>query len=164
MGKFIKQVTARRCAVHQAVKDEAEERLVNLGAFDKIGVLEHLGFTAVAESIRWDYIALWIQEEYDCELIPLVGRFFKNTREELDKGWTPQQNPEKYIAQGHGKKTMGYGAVGFNSTLNGICLERLKQKHALTNGVGKAFQKYVAEVKKRGLALPPELVALPTGE
>ena len=164
MGKFIKQVTARKCAVHTAIKDEAVERLVKLGAFEKESVMAFLGFAAVADSIRWDYIALWIQEENECELVPLVGRFFKHTREESAKGWTYQSNPEKYIAQGHGKKTMGYGAVGFNSEHNSVYLERLKQKHAHKNGVGKAFAKYVDEVQKRGLALPPELVALPTGQ
>ena len=164
MGKFIKQATARACPVHMAVMTEASTRLVDVGAFEKEAVIDHLNFTAVSDAIRWDYICEWIKDDYECELVPLVSRFFKNTREESKQGWTPQTNPEKYIAQGHGKKTMGYGAVGFNSEFNSVYLERLKQKHAMTNGVGKAFDKFVAEVQKRGITLPPELKALESGD
>jgi hypothetical protein len=158
-SKYLRRKKAEACPIHQAVYQLASEDIVDRGVFEKIDLLKRLHFEAVAGSIRWDYISGWIEAELKCELVPLVSRYFRRHRQA-----DVQDNPAEYIASGHGKKTMGYGAVGFNELLNSIYIHRAKQRAAVTNGVGKAFRAYMSEVEKRGLELPTDLSLLPSGD
>lgn len=169
MTAFIRKVTALKCPVHLAIVDIAQDSLVQSGYFNKDEVLRKSGFTAMSESIRWDYIiefiknGILIQEDLNGdrfavlgvdgdELIPLAQAFWNKQR----KGNTPASSPEnrklfpqKYIAMGHGKKTAGYALVNFEG--GHMALRTLKQKEAMKNGVAEAFQNYAEELVKRDL-------------
>ena len=155
MSKYMRREVIRECAIHQSIMDLASEGLETNGSFRKLNVIEALGLRAVEDSIRWDYIRDFLQEDQDCELVPVAERYFK--QHQLAEEHT---TPEKFIASGNGKKT-----AGFVSVIEGtdhLVVRRLQQRQALANGVGKAFRNYAEAVQTKRIALgvvtPQELL------
>src|SRR6478736_782533 len=147
---YIQRKTALACPVHMAIKQAAVERLTDKGVFSKEKVLEETNMLAMAEAIRWDYVREFIEEEHGCELMPLAASYFKRHQKEDE-----HIKPEKYLAQGHGKKTAGYAAVTNANDHLVIC--RIKYRAAVANGTVKAAQVFIAEVqaKRKALSLDP---------
>ena len=140
MSKYMRRSVIRECAIHQSIMDRASEGLETNGSFRKVTVLEELGLKTVEDSIRWDYIRDFIQEDQDCELVPVAEKYFKQHKmsEEL-------VNPERFIATGNGKKTAGF--VSVVAETDHLTVRRLEQRRALANGVGKAFLIYAKAVQ-----------------
>ena len=146
MSRYMRREVIRECAIHQSIMDLASEGLATNGSFRKVSVIEALGLRAVEDSIRWDYIRDFLQEDQDCELVPVAERYFK--RHSISE---EQINPEKFIATGHGKKTAGF--VSVIAETDHLTVRRLRQRQALANGVGKAFRTYAEAVQSKRIAL-----------
>jgi hypothetical protein len=130
--KYLRKEVARECPVHMAVLETASRLLSENGYFSKEDVIEETRYAAIEDSIRWDYIVDFLTQEQGVELIPMAPRFFK--RHQIQERLV---SPEKFIAGGHGKKTAGYCSITQN---NGVfAIKILKNRKALTNGVGKAY-------------------------
>ena len=145
--KFIKTVTARKCAIHKMILEESGRRLVEDGYFNKAAVIDHLGLGAVEQSIRWDYIVQFISEEngdYAIELVPLAQRFFSDPKRVRDA--TQVTSLGRYIAGGHGKKTAGYASVTFEG--GRLAVIRAQRYKSLSNGTSKALNEYIGAVLK----------------
>lgn len=140
--KYLRKEAAKACPIHTAVHNAAIEHLVNFGVFSKDIVIDSLNFEAVADSIRWDYIREFIEEEQKAELIPLAASFF--TRHQRQEEYN---NPEKFLAQGYGKKTHGFAAVTKRN--DHLVIKRLEQRKAVSNGVATSFQAYLDNVDRR---------------
>jgi hypothetical protein len=143
--KYLRKEAAKACPIHTAVYTAALDALVMFGVFSKDDVIESLNFDAVADSIRWDYIREFIEEEQGVEMIPLAASFFSRHRVQEE-----HINPAKFLAQGYGKKTHGFAAV---TTQNDhLVIKRIEQRKAITNGVAKSFQVYLEHVDNRRVA------------
>ena len=77
MSKFVRRETVRKCAIHQTIMERASEDLEHSGAFNKEEILETLGLIVMADSVRWDYIREFLQEDQGCELVPVAASYFK---------------------------------------------------------------------------------------
>jgi len=150
MSVWLRREKALECPIHAAVREEASKRLENMGVFNKDEVLDALRFSAVRDAIRWDYIREFIQEDQGCELVPLSSAYFtRHTYKE------EQVNPEKFLAQGHGKKTSGYAAVTLKN--DHLVIARIKYREKTKNGVDMAFKNFVQEIQQqRRQYLPPQ--------
>jgi hypothetical protein len=140
--KWLRKEAARACPIHTAVYNAALVELVEYGVFNKQDVIDTLNFTAVADAIRWDYIRDFIVEDQGVELIPLAMAYW--TRHQRQEEYV---NPEKFLAQGYGKKTHGFAAVLKQN--DHLVIKRLEQRKALSNGVAKSFQTYLENVDAR---------------
>jgi len=152
--KFLRKATAKKCPIHKVVLDSVQDALVEVGYFSKDEILEGLDFTAVSESIRWDYIREFIQSDLDIELVPVVSRFFKAYVKDASGNRVKTSDerkirPEKYLAQGNGKKTAGYCNITLDEGT--LAVRRLAQKKAMTNGVGTAYLHFVKKLQERNL-------------
>jgi hypothetical protein len=87
------------------VLDTARRHLKGTGCFSKEEVITETNMAGVENAIRWDYIREFLSTELG-PLVPVVSRFFK-TR----PGYSHALNPEKFVAQGYGKKTAGFALV-----------------------------------------------------
>lgn len=148
--KYIQRKTALICPIHTAVKERASELLEQRGFFEKDEVIKALNFGTVSDAIRWDYIAEFLADEQGIELVPMAQRFFDTSKKVLrTKSVDILAAPSKFIAMGHGKKTMGYASV---ETHGGIFAVRvLTQRKALKNGVGEAYTNYLDKLRARNL-------------
>jgi len=155
MSKYIRREAVRACAIHQSVMDRAADDLEKSGAFRKEDVIDALGLRVMEDSIRWDYIRDFLQEDQGCELVPVAKSYFK-AHLKIDE----QANPEKFIATGYGKKTAGFISVIAKN--DHLTVRRLQQRQALANGVGKAFRNYAEAVQEKritlGVVTPQELL------
>jgi hypothetical protein len=155
VSKYIRREVVRECAIHQSIMHLASENLESRGAFRKLTIIDDLGLRAMEDSIRWDYIRDFLQEDQDCELVPVAESYFKQHQmsEEL-------LNPEKFIATGYGKKTAGFVSVIVDT--DHLVIKRLEQRAAVANGVGKAFRSYAEAVQEKrigiGVVKPQELL------
>lgn len=140
--QFLRKEVARACPIHTAVYERAVEALVLFGVFAKEDVIAALNFGAVADSIRWDYIREFIQDDQKTELIPLAENFFTRHKKVEER-----VNPGRFIAQGHGKKTFGYAAVTPEN--DHLVVKRIEQRKAMSNGVSDAFQAYLKKVNDK---------------
>jgi hypothetical protein len=141
-NKYLRREVARGCPVHKIVMEEAGRELEQHGFFSKEDVLDSCRMSAMAESIRWDYVKEFLQEDNLTELIPLASSFFKRHSTK-----SVEVRPEKFLAMGHGKKTAGYACVRAQAN-EPLVICRLEQRRSLSNGVGKAFALLVENVKK----------------
>lgn len=150
MSKFLRREAAIKCPIHRYVKKAAYKKLQLHGVFEKDEILEELDFKAVSDSIRWDYIREFIQEEYECELVPLASTYFKRHSRAQEIA-----NPSRFIAGGHGKKTAGYAAVEPQN--DHLVVAKLKIKHAISQGVSSACRTFTDKIEtKRAISnLPP---------
>lgn len=155
--RYMRKETARACPVHSMIKDKANEMLAANGHFSKEVVLEELNLSTMEDSIRWDYIREFIEEDHGVNLVPLAARFFIGKIKTksgdnvsfISTAAERKVNPEKYIAGGHGKKTHGYALVTFEQGVMAIaCLKRYR---GLSNGAGKAFRAYAISLEKKNL-------------
>jgi hypothetical protein len=134
--KYLHRKVARGCPIHTAVLETAVDQLVDFGVFSKDKVVDALNFGAIADSIRWDYIREFIQEEQGADLVPLASTYFKH-----HKATEERVNPARFIAQGNGKKTAGYAAV--IPANDHLVIHRIKQRKAISNGVAESFHEYL---------------------
>tara|TARA_R110000824_G_scaffold3913_1_gene18695 strand:- start:144 stop:572 length:429 start_codon:yes stop_codon:yes gene_type:complete len=141
--------------------ERASEDLEHSGAFNKEEILETLGLIVMADSVRWDYIREFLQEDQGCELVPVAASYFK--RHKRDEELT---SPERFIASGHGKKTAGFVSVTIQNDHLVVC--RIGQRQKMANGAGEKFREYAEAVMERrtvlGIAATDEPLQLNTGD
>jgi len=145
MTKWIRKETIKDCPVHTAIREEASKLLSEKGTFSKSEVITITCMKSVADAVRWDYIRELIEEDQGCELIPLASSFF-NRHTASDE----QKHPERYMAMGHGKKTAGYAAVTLQN--EHFVVKKLEHRHAVANGVGRAFDAYLDQVQQKRIS------------
>ena len=133
--KYLRREVARSCPIHSVVLDKCSDALADFGVFEKKDIIDGLNFSAIEGAIRWDYISEFLAEDQGIELVPLAQRYF--TRHPKAERAVA---PEKFIAMGHGKKTMGYACVELEGGV--FAVKRLQTKKALSNGVGKAVSAF----------------------
>jgi hypothetical protein len=154
-GNYLRRAAAVACPIHRMIKDEAIQRLAHSGIFNKEEVLLALRFQAVSDSIRWDYIREFIQEDQGCELVPLAASYFtRHPRAE------EHVNTGKFLAQGHGKKTAGYASV--IQATDHLVVARIQYRESRKNGVVEKFAAYKKAVEKRRQDYLPEPEPEPT--
>jgi len=133
--KYLRREVARSCPIHSVVLDKCSDALADFGVFEKKDIIESLTFAAIEGAIRWDYISEFLAEDQGIELVPMAQRYF--TRHPKAERAVA---PEKFIAMGHGKKTMGYACVELEGGV--FAIKRLQTKKAQSNGVGKAVSAF----------------------
>lgn len=142
MSKYLRREKARECPIHMMVTDEAAKHLELHGVFEKQSILDDLNLAAMTDAIRWDYVREFLEEEQGCELVPLAASYFKRHKKEEER-----VNPQRFIALGHGKKTMGFAAVVPEH--DHLVVARLQHRKSMANGVGEAFRKYLVAVEQK---------------
>jgi len=160
--RYLHRSVAEKCPVHTAIKNLCIERIVKDSFFNKEEVVKAARFAAVSESIRWDYVRSFIEEDEGVALIPITSRFFKwkPTKSELNEHGTivdgrlklPKNDavikiPEKFIAGGNGRRTAGY--MKADSVHPTITLAKMHNRRGVRNGVSEAFDNYLIAVKNR---------------
>ena len=156
-NKYLRREKARACPIHKAVLEACGQALVDKGYFSKEDILEKLRFTAMAESIRWDYVAEWLTADdgdYAMEIIPLAPRFFNTPMKKRIEDGLPAYG--RYVAGGHGKRTAGYASV----TLDGgkLAIKRAERFKSLKNGASTALENYVRATLKQADQIESENV------
>ncbi len=149
VSTFLSRKSALRCPIHQAVKEEAVKRLEATGAFSKQEVLGHLSYEAMADSVRWEYVREFIEDDQGCELIPLSELYFRPDRSADRKANPMDKKPEKYLASGHGKRTAGYGSVRSDENSQ-LVFCRLKQRQSQASGSVKATERMKRKALENG--------------
>lgn len=142
MSAFIRREAVRVCPIHMMIRGHVEMLLEKFGTFEKDGVIEDLKLKTVADSIRWDYIREFIQEDQGCELVPLAASYFKQHKRQAEF-----LNTSRFIAFGHGKKTAGYASCRPEN--DHLVIQHLKIRQKLKNGVAKAFDAYLEAASDR---------------
>jgi len=143
MSKYLRREDAKSCPAHQAVMECAADELAEYGYFSKDDVIKESGMFAVRSALRWDYIAEFIKDEQNCELIPLSPKFWNMTPDERIA------HPEKALAGGHGAKTSGYALVSVDG--GALAVQKLSQRRSMANGTGKAFRTFADALVQRDL-------------
>lgn len=158
MSKYLRKTAALACHVHSAIKDRCIKELERNGFFRKSAVVEGLGFSAVEESIRWDYVAEFITAEgYD--LVPLAARFFRSESEhkkedtqikksliKADDDSVPNIALSRFLAGGHGRKTAGYASVYF---ANGrLAIKRFQIDKKRREGANETIRKRAERIAR----------------
>lgn len=147
MSKWLRRDKAKECPIHMMVMEEAARQLSLHGVFEKEAVLDDMNLSAMSDAIRWDYIREFLEEEQGCEMVPLASAYFKRHKKNEE-----HVNPIKFIAQGYGKKTVGFAAVLPEN--DHLVVAKIDCKKRMANGVGEAFQKYLVAVEtKRALSI-----------
>lgn len=145
-AKFLRREKALVCPVHEMILEEARTRLANVGYFSIADIIEGLHLEFMVESIRWDYIRDFLQEEERCELVPVVALFFKSPRTKDRRNSPLDLKPEKYLAMGNGKKTAGYVSVKPDEHAV-LVLTRVGQRKAVADGFNKRFQTFLTALR-----------------
>ena len=150
--KYLKREVAKQCPAHQAVMEVAANHLMEHGYFAKEDVIKESGMYAVSEALRWDYIAEFLKEDQDCDLIPLSPKFWNMTTEER------VAKPGSALAGGHGAKTAGYALVGICE--GALAVRKLMQRRQMANGTGIAFRHFADSLVERDLLDGPDVKLL----
>jgi hypothetical protein len=87
-----------------------------------------------------------IEEQEGVTLIPLAASYFKRHKWEEETRY-----PEKFVATGHGKKTVGYASATLE---NGhFIIHRLEQRTKIANGMIKSTNRTFEIAKKVGVSV-----------
>lgn len=172
---YIRRETVKECPVHLAILDKAQDHLIENGYFSKEEVLEGIGMPAMADYVRWDYIIDFLKEGIKVrvdssgqkyvdetnaekyEVVPLAKSFWRKRNYKKKLASTPQnrrENPEQFIALGHGKKTAGYALVDFEDGI--MAVRQLAHKEAIRNGAAQAFRQYTLALLERDIPEIPD--------
>jgi hypothetical protein len=157
MKRVLKR-NVRNCPIHKAVLEACGKRLVEFGYFNKADILEDLSFSAIEDSLRWDWIAEFLSEkngDYAIELVPLAQRFFKDPKRKRDA--TEITSLGRYLAGGHGKRTAGYASIDFEG--GRFAVVRADRFKSLSNGQSAAFSNYVSACLEKKARLEDSNVA-----
>jgi hypothetical protein len=132
MTKWLKMEKARSSPIYTAIIEAAVTQLHEVGQFAKQDVLDIAGCSALDESaIRWDYVKRIIEEDHNTELMPLAAAFFRRHAKAEEAVF-----PERFIATGYGKKTVGFAIC---SQKNGhFVTQILRTKRTRALGVRKS--------------------------
>ena len=129
--KYLRFEKAVVSVIYITIVKEAELRLEDHGTFIKDEVIRRVGYDAIGDDIRWDYVRLIIERTHDTELIPLAPSFMKRHKKEEELRFT-----EKFIARGNGRRTIGYANA---CPQNGhFVIHRLKTKLKTAEGFTKS--------------------------
>ena len=132
--KYLRFEKAVASIIYVTVVKEAELRLEDHGTFIKDDVIRRVGYDAIGDDIRWDYVRLIIERKHDTELIPLAPSFLKRHKKEEELKFT-----EKFIARGNGRRTIGYANA---CPQNGhFIIHRLRTKLKTAEGFSNSAQK-----------------------
>lgn len=147
MNKYLRFADAQKSRVYRELVSCATQRLEDHGVFNKDEVLGHTGLMEISDSIRWDYIRKMIEDEFDTELIPLALSYFKRHSKKNEV-----KEPAKYIATGHGKRTVGFA----NGTQEHghFLVHRMKLKENVAKGVEASAAKTRNRAEGQGIPLP----------
>lgn len=105
---YLRREKAKQSKVYQEILNACDGALIATGAFQKDEILTMTGYDAIAKSMRWDYIAEFLQADFGYSLIAVAQSFFD------DKVWKKKADSidhvlaGRYTATGHGKRTAGY--------------------------------------------------------
>jgi len=132
MSKWLRKEVARACPVHNAIYNEVVARVGAQQRFAIQEILEALNYTAMADSIRWDYIVEFLRDEHAIDCIAVHFEIFKRHSRQKEL-----LEPEKFVAIGYNKKAAGWAAiVPENAHLVAVTL---KHRRSVANGVVKKF-------------------------
>jgi len=118
-----------------------------LALFAELPITDHRVFE---DAIKWEFVRDFLKEATGAELVPICGAFFtrKRTSEAV------HNTPEKFIAQGHGKKTAGYASVNY---ANGdLTIRRISQRAAQAKGHVQSVVRLTENAERNGVELPKE--------
>jgi hypothetical protein len=134
MAKYLRYEKAKASKVYMEIVEQAEQRLLDHGVFNKEEVVARCGYTEISHDLRWDYIRRTIEDGHNTELIPLAPAYFRRHSKELEKSFT-----EKFVAKGNGRGTVGYAIA---SEQNGhFIIHRLKSKMKLAHSFGESAER-----------------------
>jgi hypothetical protein len=158
MAKKVTYNDVLACPMHQSIYIFVRHLLNTDGYFEISKVIEKTSCGAVQNAIRWDYIVRMVQEgrtvseepeamERELEkltLIPLAEPFFKTKPKHRSL-----ELLQRFIAQGYGKRTAGYGVLGI---LEGrIAVKIRDNKEAQIVGQSQALAKLNEDLETQGL-------------
>jgi len=151
---YARREKIRLCAIHRALHQAGITRLGADGFFALDEVMEDAAFHGIStNSIRWDYLREWWQEDVGCELVPLAKEWFLSVKARKAKGIPPPEiAPQKYVAIGNGKATVGFANVTLCE--GKLAIRKFQQKVAVANGAQNAVDKYQKMLTTHAL-LPP---------
>jgi len=152
---YARREKVRLCVIHQALHQAGLTRFGADGFFAHDDVMDDAGFHGISkDSIRWDYLREWWQEVVGFELVPLSKEWFMSVRARKAKGIPPPEiAPQKYVAIGNGKATVGYASVALCEGKLAIC--KFQQKVAVATGTQNAVEKYQKMLTTHDLLPPP---------
>lgn len=169
--RYTTEKAVRACDIHKEIKAAAIKALENPGFFAKDEVVSKLGYGTLADSVRWDHLRRFIEDELGCELIPLAKAFFHKS-EKIDKTTKRRRPagrddpaevkrvPERFIAWGNGKRAFGYASV-VQANGNLVVRRLVYREHVALGTYGKA-KKLRGNMNVQGIKaanLPPLLEA-----
>jgi hypothetical protein len=149
MSKFLRRNIALQSKIYQELQAEARNQLSLHGCFAKADVIKACGFEAVEDSIRWDYIREFLEHDEGCELVPVVSLYFMSPKTKERRENPIELKPEKYLAQGWGKKTAGFVSVKSDENAQ-LVVVRLLQRAASAEGAKKKVQKFQRDAQSLG--------------
>ena len=148
---YIRKSSAAKCIVHRMVKECCIEELHNKGYFRKEKILKDLGI-ASDEGLRWDYLREFIEDETKVELVGVAERFFQRQKEcDYDDEGNPitvQTHPNRYIAGGSGRRTVGYASVVLYD--GSFAVARIKTRVATTKTMRNKNKKDARALRQAG--------------
>lgn len=151
--KIVHKRTVRKCPIHRTLRDKAVDQLNERSKFEFAALLELTGFVAMEESVKWDFIHDFIEEDTGQELIPVADDYFRRHQfqDELI-------SPEKYLAgAGGNKRTAGY--IWFSKHTAHLVRHFFTKRCTMLEGSNKSYissrEKVIERLGKD--AAPPSL-------
>jgi hypothetical protein len=153
----VQKQTVRRCPVHQTLMDEAVKQLEAKNAFAFEGILELCNYGAMKESIRWDYIREFIEEDTSQQLVPMAAEYFRRHSREHELA-----NPGRFVAGAGGNKEAA-GYLWFHQSTVHLVRHYLTGRHHQLDGAQRGYIAARAKVIERlgKEAAPPMLELFP---
>jgi len=162
--RYSSEKAVKTCALHDKIKTACVDALTKVGYFAKDEVLNDLAFGTIADSVRWDLLRRFIEEDMGCELIPLAKPFFH--RGEVDRATRKrppagrddpealQRVPQRFIAWGNGKRAFGYASI--NEANGALVIKRLEYRRNVAIGTRAKATKLASDMESRNVLPPPE--------
>ncbi len=131
MPQRLTRKTARKCAMHLAIRDKAVEHLRKDDYFSKAQVLYELGYLG-ARGIKWIFVKEMIEEIINAKLTGVSKAFFDDGPKDIVKKAKEEgmDGMFKYIHGGAGRVNVGYVATNHDLNFLAIIEVELRQKQA----------------------------------
>jgi predicted aspartyl protease len=142
--KWLRYDAAKQNPYYKQLIPLAIDYLTKRGVFERERLIKETNLGPFSDAIRWDYVVRMVEEETKVELIPLAASFF----ERHDHTDDPKV-PQKYLASGHGKRTVGYAVA--SKEHGHFVIAQLVRKQKVALGMVKGADKTHASAVKAGI-------------
>jgi hypothetical protein len=146
MTSILRFATAQKSPIYTALAKAAIARLTEFNRCSKEQMLKdaNLGVLDADVAIHWEHVTHMVEAQMGVELMPMAASFFAKHKKEEEV-----QKPQRYMAQGAGKRTAGWAIV---TEENGhFVVRKIAYKRNQTAGAAEATNRTFLAAQQAGV-------------